>query len=299
MSPILCAITQFKGIPSFSVRLNMHAPKRSQSSSQASIPAHAESEEERHFVTALARGLNVLSCFNAHDPVLGNQDIALRCKLPKSTVSRLTYTLTQLGYLVRADARGKYRLGPAMSSLGIAAALEHKDIRLSARPLMQELANGAKAMVALGTRSWLSMIHLEACRDASSPSLMFDLSAGSRIPLATTAMGRANLAAMDQHERESVFDDLATFDIKAWPRLRRDIELALETARTLGCACSFGDWRADVNAIAVAFNPGHGIPLMVVGCGGPAAELAPDFLLDAVRPKLLTLGQRLQGLGNS
>ncbi|OIQ95063.1 Pca regulon regulatory protein [mine drainage metagenome] len=278
----------------------MRASKKSKSNfQQTSSPTRVDVGEGRHFVTSLARGLNVLSCFNAHDHVLGNQDIALRCKLPKSTVSRLTYTLTHLGYLVRADARGKYRLGPAMSSLGIVAALERRDIRLSARPLMQELANEAKAMVVLGTRSWLSMIDLEVCRDASSPSLMLDLSAGSRLPLATTAMGRANLAAMEQHERENLLDDLAALDAKAWPRPHRDIELALETVRTLGCACSFGDWRADVNAIAVAFNPGHGIPLMVIGCGGPAAELTPDFLLDAVRPKLLALERRLQGLGNS
>ena len=298
MSPILCAITQFKSIPSFSVRLNMHAPKRSQSSSQASIPAHAESEEERHFVTALARGLNVLSCFNAHDPVLGNQDIALRCKLPKSTVSRLTYTLTRLGYLVRDDARGKYRLGPAMSSPVIAAALEHRDIHRSARSLMQELANGAKALVALGVRSRLSMSYLEACHGASNPGPVHGLSAGSCIPLATTAMGRAHLAAMEQRERRSVLDDLAALDAQAWPKLRRDIEQALAAARTLGCACSFGDWRADINGIAVAFSLGRGIPPMVIGCGGPAAEVTPDFLLDEVRPRLLALGRRLQGPEN-
>lgn len=249
-------------------------------------------------MTALARGLNVLSCFNAHDRVLGNQDIALRCRLPKSTVSRLTHTLTRLGYLVRDDARGKYRLGPAMSSLRLSAAPEHSDIDWSAKSLMQELANGAKALVALGARSRLSMIYLEACHDASSSGPVLGLNAGSCVPLATTAMGRAHLAAMDQQERGSVLDDLAALDRQAWPKLRRDIEQALETARTLGCACSFGDWRAEVNGIAVAFHTGHGIPPMVIGCGGLATEVTPGFLLDEVRPRLLALGRRLQGLEN-
>src|SRR5690606_5452262 len=57
--------------------------------------------EDRQFVTALARGLEVLSCFRASNVALGNQDIARLCRLPKSTVSRLTTTLTRLGYLVQ------------------------------------------------------------------------------------------------------------------------------------------------------------------------------------------------------
>ena len=46
-------------------------------------------KEDRHFVTALARGLSVLSCFSSGEKMLGNLDIAEHCKLPKSTVSRL------------------------------------------------------------------------------------------------------------------------------------------------------------------------------------------------------------------
>ena len=69
-------------------------------------------------MTALARGLDVLACFRSGDKALGNQEIAQRCKLPKSTVSRLTYTLTRLGYLIHIEELGKYRLGTATLSLG-------------------------------------------------------------------------------------------------------------------------------------------------------------------------------------
>ena len=56
-------------------------------------------KEDRHFVTALARGLAVLACFGPGRTSLANHDIAEACGLPRSTVSRLTYTLTKLGYL--------------------------------------------------------------------------------------------------------------------------------------------------------------------------------------------------------
>ena len=46
----------------------------------------ALAKEDRHFVTALARGLDVLSAFRSRDRTLGNQELARRCGLPKSTI---------------------------------------------------------------------------------------------------------------------------------------------------------------------------------------------------------------------
>src|SRR5690606_13788423 len=99
-------------------------------------------KEDRHFVSALARGLEVLTCFHDAGTLLGNQEIAERSRLPKSTVSRLTYTLTKLGYLEAVPAMSKYRLGTAAVVLG-ASALTQFDIRRIAIPLMQELADFA------------------------------------------------------------------------------------------------------------------------------------------------------------
>ena len=59
------------------------------------LPAARKSKEDRHFVTALARGLDVLACFRIGESTLSNQELAQRCELPKSTVSRLTMTLTK------------------------------------------------------------------------------------------------------------------------------------------------------------------------------------------------------------
>src|SRR5256885_13076191 len=60
-------------------------------------PAHgarAAVHGDRKFVTALARGLEVLRVFTPTEGLLGNGEIAERTGLPKPTVSRLTYTLT-------------------------------------------------------------------------------------------------------------------------------------------------------------------------------------------------------------
>ena len=68
---------------------------------------------DRSFVVALSRGLDVLRAFQPNDGLLGNQEIAARTKLPKPTISRLTYTLTKLGYLTPVPRFEKYQLAPA------------------------------------------------------------------------------------------------------------------------------------------------------------------------------------------
>ena len=263
-----------------------------------SIPEVAkpiQAKEDRHFVTALARGLDVLSAFRSRDRTLGNQELARRCGLPKSTISRLTYTLTKQGYLEHGrDGNGNagYRLGSAVLALG-SAMLARMDMRQLARPLMQELADSSQAMVSLGIRDRLSMIYVENCRSESALTLSLDV--GSRIPLATTAMGRAYLAGSSDSERHVLMERIRSLDEKTWPQIRAELDLSLAHHRQHGCCSSFGEWQKDVNAIAVAFRPAGGRAVMVVNCGGPGFKLSPQFLMTHVRPQLVALVRKLQG----
>jgi len=76
----------------------MGAPEASVPLSQPTATFSYEHEGDRQFATTLARGLEVLRCFTPLEPLLGNKEISVRTGLPKPTVSRLTYTLTKLGY---------------------------------------------------------------------------------------------------------------------------------------------------------------------------------------------------------
>ena len=239
-------------------------------------------KDDRHFVMALARGLDVLACFRSGSKMLGNQDIAQRCQLSKSTVSRLTATLVKMGYLMHDEETGKYRLGMATLSLGIGM-LAQLDIRQIARPLMQELADFSQGMVTLGARDRLSMLYIENCRSRSALTLSMDV--GSRIPLATTAMGRAYLAEADPNEVREITDRINELD---------DASKAFVDYKNLGCTCSFGDWQENVNGIAVGLKLGGSFPIMAINCGGPSFNLSPEFLLNEVRPKLLDVAQRLR-----
>jgi DNA-binding IclR family transcriptional regulator len=249
-------------------------------------------KSDRHFVTALARGLEVLACYRHGDRMLGNQELARRCGLAKSTVSRLTHTLTKLGYLIYVEDSGKYSLGTATLSLG-SAMLSRLDIRKLAHPLMQQLAEFGQCMVSLGSRDRLSMLYIDAVR--ASAAVTLSLESGARIQIATSAMGRAYLTAIPENERDDIMERVRELaDVNRWPELQQGVAKALRDIRELGVCCSFGEWQKDVNAIAVPVRPGGGLPPMAINCGAPAYMVSQEFLLEKVRPRLIALANELE-----
>ena len=252
----------------------------------------AAAKGDRHFVNALGRGLEVLACFRHGDRMLGNQDLARACGLPKSTISRLTNTLTKLGYLVYVEESAKYSLGIATLSLG-SAMLARLDIRKLAHPRMQELAEFGQCMVSLGTRDRLSMLYIDVVRGSGAVTLSLDM--GARIQIATSAMGRAYITAVPEAERTEIMDrvrELVPDD--RWQEIKAGIDRAMNDIRKLGVCCSFGEWQKDVNGIAVPVRPGGGLPPMPINCGAPAYMVSKDFLLEKVRPKLIALANDLE-----
>jgi len=273
---------------------NSPVPDATESSATGKVPRKPQvrkPKEDRHFVTALARGLEVLSCFRHGETTLSNLELAQRCKLPKSTVSRLTMTLTKLSYLIHVQESGRYRLGTACLALG-SALLNKLDVRKIARPIMQELAEFSGASVSLGVRDKLSMIYVENCR--SSAALTLTLDVGSRMPLAASAIGRAWLATVSDAERIEALEQIRELDHLAWPKVKAGVDKALEEYRILGITSSFGDWNKEVNGIARAFDPGNGLPIMAVNVGGPTYNLSPEFLINEVRPRLLDLVRAIE-----
>lgn len=241
--------------------------------------------EDRHFVTALARGLELLRCFESAEQLLGNQQLAERCRLPKSTVTRLTYTLTQLGYLHHDRAAGHYRLG--MAALGIGGStLARLEIKEKGRPIMQALADATGLQIALGVRDRLAMVYIGSCRGNSILTLSLDV--GSRIPIATTAMGRACLATLPLVVRRDIEATLAARDPKGWSSAQPGIQQAIADLAEHGCCRSLREWKREVHGIAVPFALGQGLPELVLSAAGPAQSRSAESYLSEVRPLLIT-----------
>lgn len=244
-------------------------------------------EHDRHFVTSLFRGLELLRCFQPGEKFLGNQEIAKRINLPKSTVSRLTNTLTKLGYLVYSESLGKYSLGTAVLSLGYAY-LSYMDIRQVARPMMQELADRAGASVGISARDRLDMVYIENCK-SNSTAFTLRTTIGSHLPIATTSAGKAYLCGIKEKERNHLMDQIRQHNEQEWPQLKAGIEQAFIDYEERGFCMSLGDYMKDLNAVAVPYVPPDGSEVLSFNLGAPAFQLRRHMIEDDIGPHLIEL----------
>jgi DNA-binding IclR family transcriptional regulator len=247
-------------------------------------PATRTSPEDRKFVTALSRGLELLRCFGPRDRWLANQELARRTGLAKPTVSRLAYTLTRLGHLRYSETLNKYALGSAAISLGFAA-LGQMDVRRAARPFMQELSDYTKASVHLAVNDRLSMQVVDTYWNSAS----FVIDIGSRVPVAITSLGRAWVSALPPPERKRTLAAIKAARPADWPTTRRRFQQAIRDFDQHGFCLGLGDWRREINAVAAPLDLGNGAGPVVIGCSGAAFLLEPERLKRDVGPRLLAL----------
>lgn len=242
---------------------------------------------------ALARGFEILDAFTPRDRMLGNQELAERTGLPKPTVSRLTYTLTRLGYLTYLPRFAKYRLGFRAVVLG-QLALASLDVREAARPEMQRLAETIDVSVSLGSRDRLSMIFVEHCSPPRA-AVALQLGIGSRVPLAVTAMGRAYYALAKPDERAELDADLAAHHAERWPEIHKGLREAVDMHIAFGFTTSIGVWNTEVHAAGAAFVLPSGA-IMALNCGAPAFLLSPERVLQEAGPRVAAAARQIEAL---
>ena len=250
----------------------------------------AGAAQDRQFVTALARGLEVLRAFRPGEATLGNQEIAERTGLSKPTISRLTHTLLELGYLTYSERDGRYQLGPGVLALGYAT-IAGLEVRERARPLMEDLAVSTDLTVALGERDRLEVVYLDCCRGTQTVAL--NLNVGSRLPLGTTAMGRTILARLPESQRENMLRALRDQAPEDFGRIEAGVTRAVRELEAQGFCTSFGDWRPDVNAIGVPVFSLDRARLFGLICGGPSFNVSGDYLVERVASRLLEAAEAL------
>jgi DNA-binding IclR family transcriptional regulator len=246
---------------------------------------------DRSFVVALARGLEVLRSFKPSDGLLGNQEIAARTQLPKPTVSRLTYTLTKLGYLNQVPRFEKYQLAPTAMALGYAA-LANLGVRHLSEKFRDELMLQTGGAVAVGARDRLSMIYFGQSRGELTLGVQIDV--GSRVPIATTAMGRAYIWALDADDRALLMRELREHYGSRWSKVRDGIDRAGEMIARHGFALSTGEWQPDVGAAGVALRLQDGTGPYAFNCGAPAFRFTEERLLNDIGPRLVAMVRNIE-----
>ena len=245
-------------------------------------------ENDSYFATTLAKGLLLLRAFAPSGGWLGNKTLVERTGLTKPTVTRLAKTLTQLGYLRHSAERGKYCLDAAVLEL-INPFLSQLTVRRVARPLMQRLADDVHGAVSLGVARATEMIFIESCIDIRAETARPDV--GTTRPMASTAMGRAFLAAVGDARRLGLYEQLQRAAPQHWPVLRGVLEAERTRYLRDGFTVSLGDDGRRLHAVGVAIDvPGQDLP-MAFNCVIAPARLTPGQLEREIGPRLAALAR--------
>src|SRR5690606_13025305 len=103
------------------------------------------------------------------------------------------------------------------------------------------------------------------CRSSARVTLRLDV--GSRIPIATTSMGKALICGMPDAERNEVMDDIRRADPENWPRIKQDLETAFDHYDRMGFCVALGEWQPEIRAVGVPLLGVRGEKQMAFNCG--------------------------------
>ena len=259
--------------------------------SSTALPETA-AERGNWFATTLARGLSLVEAFGPEDLWLGNAELARRTGLSKPTVSRLSSTLIELGYLVRGD-EGRFRPGVRLLALAYPV-LRAFTIRQVARPLMMDVAREIRGAVSLATVDRLSLIYIESARSPDPHPLSPEV--GNNAPLIQTAIGRALLAQLDEASRKKLLERARLESPELWKRHHAKVTRALQDCARQGFCLSFGDFNPNVHAVGVPLLTLQDGTALAMNCGVPAFRLGRGQLENDIAPRAVALAASIRAL---
>ncbi|MDO5769258.1 MAG: IclR family transcriptional regulator, partial [Psychrobacter sp.] len=250
----------------------------------------AKSEDDRAFISALGRGMLILSVFE-DESQLSHQQICQKTQLPKATVSRLIYTLQALGLLRRGEDE-RYQLGANLLKLTASAWRRHNLVD-DALPLLKDFAMTHQVSVNIATEIEGEMRYLACYR--SPARLAVNLSVGSSVPLAQTAIGRAYYAVMSASVQQQILARISDAqDKSALNTIAQLLDLQTQFYNQYGYCLSDGDFSPDILAVAVPiYDHAKGHFTHAINASVPKANWSADDYIDFIIPKLMTLKKQI------
>lgn len=235
------------------------------------------------FVEALARGLDVIACFDAARSSLSLTEVAAATGLARPTARRLLITLEELGF-VRSDG-GAFSLTPKVLSLGMAyvSSLGLWDI---ARPHLTALVRQTGESSSMAQLDGSDIVYV--ARVAVSKIIALRVDIGTRFPAVQTSQGKVLLAALPAAELDAVLAQPTRSGLPPYiGRSRQQLDDELAEVRARGWALADQELAPGVRSVAAPVRDGSGTVLAAMNVTVHAAETTTETLLQHHLPLLL------------
>jgi len=249
----------------------------------------ANSHQRRYNITALQRGLRLLQLFSESPQGLAAKQVAVRSRLPVSTVHRFLANLEASGFL-NCGGDGVYHLGIACFAIG-QAALGQLDIRRVSLPYLRELNRQTRETIHLTVRHGLSAVYVEKLD--SPEQLRIHSRIGAAVPLYCTAVGKVMLAYMPEAEREASLPQLGLKRLT--PNTvgnLQELEAELYRVRKNGYACDLEEHEPHIRCVAAPIWDHSGAVNASLSITAPTVRMAVTRLRQ-LAPLIQTAGLQI------
>ena len=241
------------------------------------------------FVQSLERGLAVLRAFSADRPSMTLSDVARTTHLTRATARRLLLTFEALGYM-RSDGR-HFELTPRVLDLGYAyvSSLKLPDI---AQPFMEELSERVHESVSAAVLDDDEIVYV--ARVPTKRIMTVSISLGSRLPAATTSLGRALLAELPDDELEAFLARAPVAQMTDQTLTDVDeLRAAIVEVRRLGYAVVDQELEVGVRSAATVVRNRRGCALAAINVSTHAGRVPLRELKTVFVPQLLATAEAI------
>jgi DNA-binding IclR family transcriptional regulator len=207
-------------------------------------------------VQVIQRASAILQALKGEPQGLSLSQIAERVGLARSTVHRIVSALETEGLLMSASPTGRFRLGPALASLGASAG---RDLALDVHPFLVRLSEEANETVDLAVLEHEHVLFIDQV--VADHRLRAASAVGAVFPAHCTANGKALLAALSDDQVRRLL-----------PR-----RLARLTPATITERAALLDELAEIRELGVAYDrEEHTVGICAVGAavGDPDGRFA-------------------------
>jgi IclR family transcriptional regulator, pca regulon regulatory protein len=234
------------------------------------------------FVEALARGLDVLACFDADHRSMSLTEVATEAGLARPTARRLLLTLEELGFVRSVGA--SFELTPKVLTLGMAyvGGLGLWDV---ARPHMEELVRRTGESSSISQLDGADIVYVGR---VSVPKLIaLRVEIGTRFPATQTSQGKVLLAALSPDELTATLARSGLTGLASVTRLSEQLREELTEVRAQGWALADEELAPGVRSVAVPVRDGAGAVRAAMNVTVHAGETSIERLLAECLPLLL------------
>lgn len=235
-------------------------------------------------VDSLRRGLEVLRLFDGRHRSLRIKDIADKLGLSRITATKLVGTLEAQNFLRLDASREAYEPHVACLALGRAVKRGLTPVRIAA-PSMVKFAQRFEVHVALSTRDRLHMLLLEHC--VPQGQMRWGLDTGARLPIATSASGRAYLWGQKPAVQAKIIDQLKATDPDLSARLMSNVYKGLQEMEENGWCFLAAPVTSQTSSIATVVRV-HGEANFTLAAMAVGSASVERRLKEEIAPQLLT-----------